>query len=103
MQGGGTSLVRSPWDWAGGNQAKKVYLVTVSQTARFAVCIANEGYEASLERNKIYAVVEDCDATADGDIRIVDESGEDYLYPSTWFVMIEVPQAVQDSVIRATA
>lgn len=72
-------------------------------TARFAVCIANEGYEASLERNKIYAVVEDWDATADGDIRIVDESGEDYLYPSTWFVMIEVPQAVQDSVIRATA
>ena len=77
--------------------------MTISQTARFAVCIANEGSEASLERNKIYAVLEDCEAGADGDVRIVDESGEDYLYPAAWFVMIQVPQAVQDSIIRATA
>jgi hypothetical protein len=53
---------------------------------RFAVCVTNEGYEASLERNKIYVVLPDAKAEKDGDLRIVDESGEDYLYPAPWFV-----------------
>ena len=48
---------------------------------RFAVCVRNDGYEASLERNKIYAVVADDDAERDGDLRVVDESGEGYLFP----------------------
>lgn len=69
---------------------------------RFAVCVANEGYETSLQRNKIYAVIEDADAAADGDLRIVDETGEDYLYPSAWFISIDVPDTVQRSVLRAT-
>ena len=56
---------------------------------RFAVCIRNAGYEASLERNKIYRVLPDPGAAKDGDIRVVDESGEDYLYPADWF---EVPR-----------
>lgn len=51
---------------------------------RFAVCIRNEGYEASLERNKLYVVEPDPDAESDGAIRVIDESGEDYLYPSKW-------------------
>ena len=67
---------------------------------RFAVCIRNEGYEASLERNKIYLVQPDPAATKDGDIRIVDESGEDYLYPAEWFVAVEVPKAVQESLLK---
>lgn len=71
--------------------------------AKFVVCISNEGYEASLERNKIYAVVEDAAAADDGDLRIVDESGEDYLYPAAWFISIDVPEMVQQSVLRATA
>jgi hypothetical protein len=70
---------------------------------RFVVCIANDGHEASLERNKIYEVVVDEEAAADGDIRIVDESGEDYLYPAAWFVSIDIPQTVRDSVTRASA
>ena len=70
---------------------------------RFVVCIANDGYEASLERNKMYEVVVDEEAAADGDIRIVDESGEDYLYPAAWFVSIDIPQTVRDSVTRASA
>lgn len=77
--------------------------MNTSKKGRFAVCIANEGHEASLELNKIYAVIDDDDAATDGDLRVVDESGEDYLYPATWFVMIQVPQAVRDSIIRATA
>jgi hypothetical protein len=69
---------------------------------RFAVCIRNDGYEASLERNKIYLVRPDADAAKDGDIRVVDESGEDYLYPADWFVAVEVPKAVQDSLLEAS-
>ena len=68
---------------------------------RFAVCISNEDYEASLELHKIYRVIPDEDAEVDGDLRIVDESGEDYLYPAGWFVFIELPQALQRSVLRA--
>ena len=49
-------------------------------TPRFVVCIDNADYEASLELHKIYTVVHDQDAAQDGDLRIVDESGEDYLY-----------------------
>jgi hypothetical protein len=69
---------------------------------RFAVCIRNKGYEASLERNKIYLVRPDPQAEKDGDIRIVDESGEDYLYPAEWFVAVEVPKAVQASLLKAS-
>jgi hypothetical protein len=69
---------------------------------RFAVCIKNEGYEASLERNKIYVIILDADAAASGDVRVVDESGEDYLYPADWFVAIEVPEAVEASLLRAS-
>ena len=69
---------------------------------RFAVCVRNKGYEASLERNKIYVVRSDPDAEKDGDIRIVDESGEDYLYPADWFVTVEVPKAVQASLLKAS-
>lgn len=68
---------------------------------RFAVCVRNEGYQASLERNKIYVVIPDADAEADGDLRVLDESGEDYLYPASWFVPIEVPGAVEVSLLRA--
>ena len=69
---------------------------------RFAVCVRNKGYEASLERNKIYLVRPDPQAEKDGDIRIVDESGEDYLYPAGWFVAVEVPRAVQASLVKAS-
>ncbi len=69
---------------------------------RFVVCVQNKGYEASLERNKIYVVRSDPEAEKDGDIRIVDESGEDYLYPADWFVAVDVPKAVQASLLRAS-
>ena len=68
----------------------------------FVVCVRNEGYEASLELHKIYRVLPDPDAEKEGDIRVVDESGEDYLYPVDWFVPIEVPDAVQASLSEAS-
>jgi hypothetical protein len=68
----------------------------------FAVCINNRGYPASLELHKIYRVLPDEDAAEDGDIRVVDESGEDYLYPAKDFVAIEVPDEVRSALLRAS-
>ena len=69
---------------------------------RFAVCVRNDGYEASLERNKLYVVLPDSDAEREGDVRVVDESGEDYLYPISFFAPIKVPAAVQESLLHAS-
>jgi len=66
----------------------------------FVVCINNSDYPASLELHKIYRVLVDKDATEEADIRIIDESGEDYLYPSSYFVPIQVPQTVEKSLLR---
>jgi hypothetical protein len=70
--------------------------------ARFVVCVDNTGYEASLERNKIYVALPDAQAENDGDIRVIDESGEDYLFSAKRFIAIEVPQAVRASLLRAS-
>jgi hypothetical protein len=69
--------------------------------ARFVVCVNNADYPASLELHKIYRVLPDKDAEVDGDVRVIDESGEDYLYPADWFVLIELPKAVEKSLLRA--
>jgi len=66
----------------------------------FVVCINNENYPASLELHKIYRVIPDEDAAADGDIRVIDESGEDYLFPASYFTPIKVPQLVEESLLR---
>ena len=68
---------------------------------KFAVCINNKGYPASLEIHKIYRVLPDDGAATDGDLRVIDESGEDYLYPVDYFVFIELPKAVERSLSRA--
>ena len=67
----------------------------------FAVCINNRGYPASLELHKIYRVLPDEDAAEDGDIRVIDESGEDYLYSADRFVEVELPQTVRRSLLHA--
>ena len=69
---------------------------------RFAVCVDNTGYEGSLERNKIYVVLFDEDAERDGDLRVVDESGEDYVFSAARFVAIDVPAAVKASLLKAS-
>jgi hypothetical protein len=67
---------------------------------RFAVCINNFDYPASLERHKIYQVIPDSSIEGDGELRIIDESGEDYIYPASYFVMIEVPQLLEKSLLQ---
>lgn len=69
---------------------------------QFAVCVKNEDYPASLELRKIYQVLQDSQAANHEQIRIIDESGEDYLYPADYFVFIKIPQAVESSFSHAT-
>jgi len=71
------------------------------QVLKFVVCINNDDYPASLELHKIYRVLPDKDAAAMGDLRVIDESGEDYLYSADRFVPISVPDAVQRSLLKA--
>ncbi len=63
-------------------------------TPSFAICVNNNEYPASLELHKIYRILPDKDAQTDGDLRIVDESGEDYLFPADYFIPIELPQPI---------
>ena len=69
---------------------------------QFVVCVNNGGYEASLERNKIYVVLPDKAAEKGGDLRVIDESGEDYLFSADRFVAIDVPAAVKASLLEAS-
>ncbi len=68
---------------------------------RLVLCLRNDGSEVSLERRKIYQVVPDRDATAHRQLRVVDESGEDYLYPASFFAPIALPQALRRAVLAA--
>jgi hypothetical protein len=70
--------------------------------SRFAVCVKNAGYVASLELRKLYEVVADPEAEQDNMIRIIDESGEDYLYSAERFVYAPLPAAVEQAVLSAT-
>jgi len=69
---------------------------------QFVVCIKNKDYAASLELRKLYRVVPDASAAKLGQVRVIDESGEDYLYPATYFVPLQLPQAAERAVLRAT-
>ena len=69
---------------------------------RFVVCVRNTGYKASLEQNKIYVVLPDQEAERHGQLRVIDESGEDYLFSADRFVAIEVPAAVRASLLKAS-
>ena len=67
----------------------------------FVICVRNDGYEVSLERRKIYEILEDSDAGAHHQVRVIDESGEDYLFPSECFVSVELPKPTVQAVIEA--
>jgi len=61
------------------------------------ICVRNKGYTVSLEKRKIYVAIPDSPAAKHGQIRIIDESGEDYLYPKSFFVSVTLTQSVQKS------
>jgi hypothetical protein len=70
-----------------------------TQTKQLVVCVDNDGYSASLEKRKIYVALRDAAADKHGMLRVVDESGEDYLYPKALFRSIALPDAVRRAVL----
>jgi len=75
---------------------------SLTSLREFVVCINNADYPAALELHKIYRAIPDEEAALDGDIRVIDESGEDYLYSSSYFAPIQLPQIVEESILRAS-
>jgi hypothetical protein len=65
----------------------------------FAICLRNKGHEVSLERRKVYEVVPDQEAAKHKQLRVVDESGDDYLYPAAYFALIDLPQTLRRALL----
>ena len=74
-----------------------------SSTERFWLCVSNTDYEASLEPRKVYAGLQDSAAKAQGLVRIIDESGEDYLFPASLFLPITLPHDTAAVIHRLVA
>jgi hypothetical protein len=72
-----------------------------SRRKRLVICLRNRGHEVSLEPRKIYPVLPDKDAAKHGQLRVIDESGEDYLYPEEFFAEVELPQQLRRAVLAA--
>ena len=72
-----------------------------TRTSGLVICIRNDGYAVSLERRKLYVALHDAKAAKHGQVRVIDESGEDYLYPEEFFVPVELPQSLRRRVLQA--
>jgi hypothetical protein len=71
-----------------------------SASARFLLCIKNKNYPALLEVRKVYRAIPDSKAAAHRQVRVIDESGEDYLYPEGYFVPLELPSHVAKDLVQ---
>lgn len=70
---------------------------------KFAVCLSNEGYPASLEPRKLYEILDDQQAAGKGLLRVIDESGEDYLYPARMFALMPIPESLAETLHKLAA
>lgn len=70
-------------------------------TRRLVLCLSNQGYKASLETRKVYIALPDDAAAKHGLLRVIDESGEDYLYPRRFFAPLELPPLLRKAVLAA--
>jgi hypothetical protein len=70
--------------------------------ARFVICLSNGRYPASLEPRKLYQEIPDADAARNQLIRVIDESGDDYLFPSAMFLPVELSTEAKDAILRAS-
>lgn len=73
----------------------------IRPTSRFLICVENKGHKASLEKRKIYIALPDTVALKHGHVRVIDESGEDYLYPKSLFLPITVPASLRKAILQA--
>ncbi len=69
----------------------------------FAICLNNAEYPVSLVLHKVYPVIPDEDAEQEGDLRIIDESGEDYLYPASYFMQMMLPEEMEQQLTNSFA
>lgn len=69
-------------------------MATKNKFPKFAICINNKAYPVSLELHKIYRIIPDENAEAEGDLRVIDESGQDYLFPTQYFLLLALPATV---------
>ena len=74
---------------------------TKRASVRLLICVENSSYTASLEKRKIYVALADAVAARHGHVRVIDESGEDYLYPEHFFMPVTLPHAVRKAVLEA--
>jgi hypothetical protein len=74
----------------------------MSSSTRFLICIRNDGYPASLETRKVYQELPDPDAEAQGLVRVIDESGEDYLFPKSMFLPVELSGEASAMLLKAS-
>ena len=65
------------------------------------ICVRNKGYAASLEKRKVYVAIPDSAAAKHGHTRVIDESGDDYLYPESFFIPVTLPQSVRKAILAA--
>jgi hypothetical protein len=82
---------------------KKAEKQSEKQSAHFVVCLNNEGYKASLEVGKLYRFIPDREAEAEGLIRVVDESGEDYAFDAARFHLVDLPTTVEKVLLAAVS
>ena len=75
--------------------------MTTTPSEQLVVCLDNDGFAASLERRKIYIALPDPEAEKNGLLRVIDESGEDYLYPKASFGLIMLPEPLKKAVLAA--
>ncbi len=76
-------------------------MIRTRRKKSLVVCLSNDGYAASLEPRKIYVALRDVEAERNGLLRVVDESGEDYLYPSSRFAALKLPRGLQQALVAA--
>lgn len=76
-------------------------MTTANKQQKFALCVRNDDCE-DLELRKVYPVLPDKRAEKEGYVRVVDESGEDYLYPESYFVFVRLPRKAQEAVAAKT-
>jgi hypothetical protein len=69
---------------------------------QFVICVRNKDYPASLEVRKVYQVIPDGRASKHHQLRVIDESGQEYLYPEEYFVTVDLPHAAERAVLQAT-
>ena len=101
---GGAALVRGARNRTEGIQDQEAVDFTMTRTRKkksFVVCLSNDGYAASLEPRKIYVALRDAAAERNGLLRVVDESGEDYLYARDRFAPLKLPRGLQRALAAA--